>query len=157
MKSTKNRSIKWTHKGGKVVYYPILEARQPLTFTVTDKDVVKAATLKGYADPNQCVAACAMRRQFTDGIFQRDTVYTLQVHGGEVYAVRYRFGSSLRRAIQQFDDGGIFPVGNHKLLPPTASQTLEAKAQRSRMDPLTNRTVRAHVKFTARGKVTPMS
>lgn len=157
MKPNKNRSIKWTHKGGKVVYYPILEATEPLIFIVTDKDVSKAAALKGYADPNQCVAACAMRRQFTDGIFQRDTAYTLQVHKGKIYAVRYRFGNSLRRAIQQFDDGGLFPVGNHKLLPPTASQTLEAKVLRSKMDPVTNRTVRAHVKFTARGKVTPLS
>lgn len=157
MTVVKGAKLKWTHRDGNVMYYPIAEATEELYFAVTDKDIAKAKGLKGYADPNSCVAACAARRQFTDSIFQRDTAYTLQIHGGVTHAVRYRLGGALRRAIAEFDATGKFATGMYKLLPPTASQTLEAKRLRASQPAKTSRKVRPHVKFSARGRVTPMS
>lgn len=157
MKAVKNGSIKWTHKDGTVQFYPIVEATEPLVFTVTEKDLARSESLKGYADPNCCVAACAVRRQFTDAIFQRDTAYTLQVREGKVCAVRYRFGSSLRKAVASFDAGGLFTTGDYKLLAPTHTQTLKAKAARLKKYTKKKRVVRSPTKFTARGKVTPLS
>ena len=150
--------IKWFHKDGEVKY-PIAEATEPLMFTVTANDISKAHGMQGYENPNCCIAACALRRQFGDGVFQRDTAYILGIYGGVVYAVRYRFGQSLRTNIHNFDGGEAFPEGNYKLLPPSQSQTLESKRKyvtesKKRKN---RRYVRPHVKFNTRGKVTPMS
>lgn len=152
-----NRSIEWTHRDGRSEKYPIIEATTPHRFEVEEGDIRKAKSLNGYEDPNCCVAACAIRREHSDGIFQRDTAYILRVIGGKIYAVRYRFGSSLRKAIHTFDSEGHFPAGEYKLLAPSPSQTLEAKTRRKPKVALTKRKVRSHVKFTTRGKVTPLS
>lgn len=157
MSSVINRQIEWTHKDGRTEKYPIIEATTPHRFEVEKGDIMKAKSLNGYEDPNCCVAACAIRREHSDGIFQRDTAYILRVIGGKIYAVRYRFGSSLRKAIHTFDSEGTFPAGEYKLLAPSVSQTLEAKTKRKTKIPLTKRKVRSHVKFTTRGKVKPLS
>lgn len=157
MGSVINRSIQWTHRDGRVERYPIVEATSPHRFEVERGDIIKARSLNGYEDPNCCVAACAIRREHSDGIFQRDTAYILRVIGGKIYAVRYRFGSSLRKAIHTFDSDGHFPAGEYKLLAPSPSQTLEAKTRRKPKISSTKRKVRSHIKFTTRGKVTPLS
>lgn len=149
--------LKWTHKNKEVVLYNVLEAKESLVFTVTEEDIKKATKLKGYSDPNCCVAACAVRRQFTDAVFQRDTAYTLQVHSGKVFAVRYRFGSDLRKAIASFDNGEPFLPGNYKLLAPSKSQTLEAKRASVKKKPLTTRKIKSKKKFMIRGVITPLS
>lgn len=156
MKRVKNGKIKWLGEMEEEYLYPVAEATSPLLFTVTEKDIVRSKQLKGYANPNSCVAACAIKRQYADAIFQRDTMYMLQVHKGKTVAVRYRFSNVLRKAIVDFDNGGKFAPGNYTLLAIASSQTLESKRRRNRNKPLTKRTVRAHTKFSGRGKVSPM-
>ena len=156
MGAIRDGKIKWNHKDG-TVYYDVVEATEPLFFMVTNKDVVKATNLKGNGDPNQCVGACAVRRQYSDAFFQRDTAYILQVVRGKTVAARYRITSGLRRAIVNFDDGHEFPTGNYMLKPPSVSQTLENKRLNKKRKPLSRRIVRQHIKFTARGRVMPTS
>lgn len=159
MKPVIGAEIKWTHSDTGEVRYPIAEATEPLLFEVKANDISKAHGMKGYENPNCCIAACALRRQYGDGVFQRDTAYILQIHKGKIYAVRYRFGSSLRNGIHNFDSGEAFPEGSYNLLPPSDSQTLEAKrsyCSKSRKNS-NKRYVRPHVKFNARGKITPMT
>lgn len=157
MRAVTNGFIKWTHSNGTSTY-KVMEATQPLPFKVDKKDITKAGKLNGTGNPNVCVAACAVRRQYADAAFQRDTAYVLQVHRGKVVATRYRLGATLRRAVSEFDSGGIFPAGLYELKAITPSQTLEAKRARAKKPKSKNkRYVRPHFKFTERGKILPTS
>lgn len=131
--------------------YPYEDATENIPFRVTEKDVA-AATMR---DPNHCVAACAVRRQYTRAYFRRDTAVLLYPNEkGEVTAKRYRFTNRLKKAIHAFDaDGTPFPLGIYELLAPTPSQTLAAQRLRKRKPSKSRRRVRPHTVFISRGTI----
>lgn len=140
--------------GGKK--YPYEDATEDIPFEVKDKDLIAAREKNGQRDPNHCVAACAVRRQYTRAYFKRDTAVLMYPNEkGEITAKRYRFSSKLRKAVVAFDDpnDGSFPTGIYKLLAPSTTQTLAAKRARAKLKPKTSRKVRPRTVFISRGKI----
>lgn len=154
MSFTKNGLVEWgTPTGPKL--FPQKDATEDLPFLVTAKDISKALSKKSSADPNNCVAACSVKRQYTEAVFLKDTAYLLRPIGTVIYAMRYRLGRSLVNAIAEFDRGGVFLPGLYKLKKITTSQTLENKRINGKLPPKTSRKVSAHKKFAARGRIKP--
>jgi hypothetical protein len=108
--------------------YPYIDATEDIPFVVNEKDISGAKQ----SDPNHCVAACAVKRQYSTAFFRRDTAVVLAFDNGIPVARRYRFSTPLRLEIKKFDSTGIFIPGTYSLKAPTISQTLDAKKENSK-------------------------
>jgi hypothetical protein len=134
--------------------FEYVDSKEDLQLEIKPSDIANSNKL----DPNHCVAACAMKRQYGTGYFMRDVAVIVKpavINGKvELKAFRYRFSKRLAAEVKKFDETGEFELGTYKLKAITPSQTLEAKRVRSRI-PKTDRkrTVRPHHRNTARGKM----
>jgi hypothetical protein len=95
---------------------PVMHAKKPITLTINDNDIAKAARKK----PADCAVARACRREFH--------AKEVRVHLGRVYLktnngnwTRYLTPKSMRDEIIAFDRGGSFEAGEFILAPPYAT------------------------------------
>ena len=118
--------------------YPYVDATENLLFKVTKKDLYQAKI----GDPNQCVGACAVRRQYAAAYFRRDTAVILSLGpNGEGIARRYRLSGAIVKQIKSFDATGKFDLGIYELKAITPSQTLSNKREASRLPAKTERKI----------------
>jgi hypothetical protein len=101
---------------------PVIDAKKPLTIRITKQDIAGANT----KDPEQCVAARALKRQCKFDV--------AEVHLGRVFVrsnkgniQRYMTPKSLRDELVAFDRGGQFETGEYTLIPPKGTQKLGYK------------------------------
>ena len=99
------------HKLGKL---PIVEARMPLRFFVSDDDCKQAKR----GDPQRCAFACAVKRIMGKEhgiIFFRRIAY---VNVGKQIE-RYLLSPEAAEAVRVFDRTGTFKAGEYRLLRPS--------------------------------------
>lgn len=108
---------------------PIIDAKRPLTLTITETDIAKANTKA----PNGCAVARACARQLH--------VKEARVHLGRIYLrtndsnwVRYQTPNRLRSEIIAFDRGGRFAAGDYHMRQIAPSQRANGKRQGGNMD-----------------------
>ena len=97
---------------------PVVDAINPLTFTVTPRDVERGRV----NNPQACAIAIACRRE----LHSRHA----RVHLNVTYVknkdhwLRYMTPRSVRTEIVAFDRGGLFAPGTYTLMPPILSTAL---------------------------------
>ncbi len=127
--------------------FPLVDATEDLIFEVKQPDVNGAK--KG--DPNNCPAACAIKKVSGDAFVSRDIAKVLRPVKGVIYAFRYRLSAETIKAVKKFDAEGIFPLGQYRLKAITPSQTLAAKRTKAKNKTVAKkRNVRPHIKYMVR-------
>lgn len=97
---------------------PVYDAKEPLVFTVTQRDVDRG----GVQAPDSCAMALACKREhhYKDVRIYIAYSYVLE----KDHWVRYRTPSCVGREIIAFDRGGTFDPGEYMLLAPAKSDRL---------------------------------
>jgi len=106
---------------------PVIDAKRPITLTITDGDIAKADA----KEPADCAVARACRRQLH--------VKEARVHLGRIYLrtnssswTRYLTPKTMRSEIIAFDRGGSFEPGTFTLPAPQPSKRATGKGQGSK-------------------------
>ena len=96
---------------------PVIDAKEPLTITVLDKDIKTARK----SDPSNCAAANAGKRELHKDVrvFLTRTYIKEKKHW-----VRYITSEAASREIIAFDRGSAFCPGEYKLNPVPESQKI---------------------------------
>ena len=102
----------------KLTGLPIYDAREPISFTVTKRDINRG----GIQEPESCALALACKREhnYRDVRIHMKYSYILE----KDHWVRYRTPSSVAREIVVFDRGGAFDPGEYTLTVPYKSDRL---------------------------------
>ena len=97
---------------------PIYDAKEPITFTVTKRDISRG----GLKQPDTCALALACKREYDckDVRIHMKYSYILE----KDHWVRYRTPNCVAREIVVFDRGGAFDPGEYTLMVPYKSDRL---------------------------------
>ena len=97
---------------------PIYDAVEPISFTVTKRDISKG----GVKEPDSCAMALACKREYHSKDVRIHINYSYVLE--KDHWVRYRTPNSVAREIVVFDRGGAFDPGEYTLLVPFKSDRL---------------------------------
>lgn len=111
-------------------WYPLMDADASVYATVTEADV--QCGVQG--NPCECVIAQAFRRAVgsPDVLIGMGAAYVVIKKGDTMIALRFSVPTATRRAIETFDETGVFPDGVLELRPQPPTNTLVSKRARDK-------------------------
>jgi hypothetical protein len=105
------------------------DGTKPIHLEITPKDIQKGRPL----DPENCAAACALKRQgFTEAIVMRSVTYVNKGTKESPNWLRFATPNSLAREIVALDRGGRVEPGEFMVKPFNPARKLGAKTWHSR-------------------------